>query len=358
MGNTDFNQNYPNGFFPDEIWGQPTKIFPEMGLKDQFTEDIKQKIINHRNNFVQIFSRRYFELLPELITYRYDEKFKDKINIDFLKMEIGLRMGYAMIVGECSDGVIRLMGWTQQFINTNQNNFFYNFGVPLKKAAINFLIPKQLQPKNCQQITRYNDGNFIVVYNKPVTFNSDYIIIGHYLEEIAEIVASRFSISMQIKIATIFKGEPNSVDVAKIANDLYNGAPYVQVSKFFDEDNILKIDNSSLANSLVELKREYQNRLSELNNILGINSNGVEKNSGVSSDEVNSNNGYVVSNANIYMEARKQVFEVLNRKYNVDITPIFNDSIASQLRLIATVEEGGNLINGKENDNSNGLLSK
>src|SRR5699024_4314974 len=119
-----------------------------------------------------------------------------------------------------------------------------------------------------------------------LNYISDSEVIHHYTMELAELVLSRYSISMQAKINTFFMGESNDSTINQIIDDLYNGSPYIKVNHLFDpKDNIFTIQNENLATNFQELKREYQNKISELNNMLGINSLAVEKSSGVSDTE-------------------------------------------------------------------------
>ncbi len=315
-----------------------------MQLEQEGARNIKEKVVAHRDNFSRIMLARYNEILPNLIKYDIKETNGYSVDINFIRMEVGLRLGYIMVIGLCNDGVYRLLGYTLNKYNTNNLNYYFNYGYRLKKNDIIFTIPKKkiIKFAPMKQITNdYLDGNFICVYNKPVYLVSDYSIIQYYVEELAEIVASRFSLSMQAKINTVIKGEPGTEDTNKIINDIYNGAPFITTSMDFDSDNVFKMDSTNVANNMVELKREYQNSLSELNNILGIDTVGVEKNSGVSDEEVNSNNGYVSSNANIYLSARRQSFNLLKKVTGIDIVPMFNDKIVSQNNLLKQVNDDG-----------------
>src|SRR5690606_25772792 len=132
-----------------------------------------------------------------------------------------------------------------------------------------------------------------------------YQILDHYIDELAEIVLSRFSIAMQVKINTIFLSEPGDETISQLITDIYNGAPGIKASKLFDpNEQIYHMENAGIAANFQELKREYQNKLGELNNMLGMNSLAVEKSSGVSDEEAQSNRSYTTSNANIYLDAR------------------------------------------------------
>src|SRR5699024_12202923 len=101
--------------------------------------------------------------------------------------------------------------------------------------------------------------------------------------------------------------------------------------KLFDpEEQIYHMDNDNIAQNFQELKREYQNKISELNNMLGINSLAVEKSSGVSDSEAKRNRAYTTSNANTYLDARNNGLKTLNKRYNLEIEALYNDEVLSE----------------------------
>src|SRR5699024_12073561 len=166
----------------------------------------------------------------------------------------------------------------------------------LRHLSIKFYIQENLKLNYYKEISNNDEcktGNFIVLRNKTLNYVSDYNILDHYIDELAEIVLSRYSISKQVKITTLFLGKPNDETLNQIMSDVYNGNPYISGSKLFDpEEQIYHMDNDNIAQNFQELKREYQNKISELNNMLGINSLAVEKSSGVSDSEEKSNRAY------------------------------------------------------------------
>jgi len=94
-----------------------------------------------------------------------------------------------------------------------------------------------------------------------------------------------------------------------------------------------------VAQNFQELKREYQNKISELNNMLGMNSLAVEKSSGVSDEEAKSNRAYTTSNANIYLDARNNGLEKLNKRYGLNVEAMYNDEVVSEFQELAKEEE-------------------
>src|SRR5690606_6111357 len=149
-----------------------------------------------------------------------------------------------------------------------------------------------------------------------------------------------YSISMQVKVTTLFLGEPNDETLLQIISDIYNGNPYIPASLLFDpEEQIYHMNNEHVAQNFQELKREYQNKISELNNMLGLNSLAVEKASGVSDTEAKSNRAYTTSNANSYLDGRNNGLEKLNKRYSLKLEAMYNDDVVSELQELEKVEE-------------------
>lgn len=301
------------------------------------------RTITQRNNFFNFFRNRYIEFLPSVIGY---EGINDEnVLIDPIQLEVWLRQGYGVAIGQTKRGTM-ILG------TVNQSNTISNiqtFGTrPLTGNDINFFISKKIKEKYYKEITYhdgYATGNFVVLWNKPIQLTNDFNIIETYSERIAEIAMSRFSIYMQAKISTVIRGEANDEDVEQITQDLYNGAPFIKTTKFFDPDeSILSInEGQSLISALPELKREYQNNIAELNNILGLTSLAVDKESGVSKSEAESNKAYQKANAGIYLQARNEKLQHYNDKFNTKLKASFRDEIASELSSLEKVQilDGG-----------------
>src|SRR5699024_11051339 len=150
-------------------------------------------------------------------------------------------------------------------------------------------------------------------------------------------------------------GEPNDETLNQIISDVYNGNPYIKGSKLFDPDEqIYHMKNEGIAQNFQELKREYQNKISELNNMIGMNSLAVEKSSGVSDSEAKSNRAFTTSNANIYLDSRNNGLEKLNKRFDLKIEAMYNDEVVSEFQELAKEEEeskGGDPSNDNGNNN-------
>ena len=298
-------------------------------IDKQLNETLKEKVVRHRQRFTQLFKARYMEMLPSLIKYQNE----NTVSIDFMKVEVALRNGYDVVVGETRNGNIQVIGYATSKKTTGNPEDLFSENL-LRHGEINFTIPDYLRLpyyKEISDMDRCKSGNFVVLRNKTLNYVSDINILNHYVDELAEIVLSRYSISMQVKITTLFLGEPNDETLNQIISDVYNGNPYIKGSKLFDPDEqIYHMNNEGIAQNFQELKREYQNKISELNNMLGMNSLAVEKSSGVSDSEAKSNRAYTTSNANIYLDARNHGLDKLNKRYRLEIEAMYNDEVVSE----------------------------
>lgn len=308
------------------------------GLKSPLKNDLEQRVVEHRNRFIKMFMGRYRELLPYLIQYHNI----DTTSIDPLKLEHALRNDINVVVGKAKNDKIMIMGYVEDNRSyENPVNFLTTHNI--LKEDINFIVPKYLIPTTFTEISNYDNcktGDFIVLRNKALNFISDLMILQHYTIELGEIVLSRFSLSMQSKINTFFIGQNNDETINQLVTKLYNGSPFVSVNKFFDpKENIYTLENGGIASMFNELKREYQNKISELNNMLGINSLAVEKESGISDTEAKSNTGYTTSNANIYIETRQNEIDKLNKRFGLNISVQYNDEVKSELNELSKLGE-------------------
>ena len=178
---------------------------------------------------------------------------------------------------------------------------------------------------------------------------SDFMVVRYYANELAEIVTSRYSLVMQSKILTFVRDDVGSEDASEIVNKLYNGIPYVKSSKQFDpEESILQWNGIDAISKLAELKREYQNKIAELNAMLGLNTLGVDKESGVSDAEAQSNKSFKKANENIYLTARNEPLALYNKKYGTNIHAEYRDQQVKELSSIERVNLIEDLTNGGE----------
>lgn len=313
------------------------------GVEVELSEDISRRVIEHRDRFRRLIFNRFVEFLPLLINYTD----RDKTAIDFIQLETGLRQGYQVVIGKSRTEQIMVLGYIQTQFHNNSTDYLNSFNFPferrLNEKDITYIVPEYLQPDYALEIQNFDgcaSGDFIVLRNKPVNLNNDYEVIKHYCDELAEIILSRFSLIMQSKFSKIFVSDINDETVNQFITKLFNGSPFIKIDGFLDpEEDIIDLGSPNIVNALTEMKREYQNKISELSNFLGINSLAVDKESGVSDAEANSNRAFTTSNSNIYLRGR-QPFEKLNRRfandprYGFNIKPFYDDEATSAMDIL------------------------
>lgn len=319
------------------------------------SENLKERLVLHKMQFKKMLKARYLEIIPSLIKYQNSQS----VSVDFMKVEVALRNNYDVVIGETvtpkGDLNLQVIGFTKsRQTSGNPSDLFSTH--TLNHNDITFIIPERLKRKWYKEISYDNEcknGNFIVLRNKVLNFGTDNGILDYYIDLLSEIVLSRFSLAMQVKINTIFMSDPNDETVNQIVSDIYNGLPYVKTSELFDpEEQIYHMQNTGIASIFKELKYEYENIVSEMNTMLGINSLAVDKASGVSDTEANSNRSFTTSNANIYLDARNDSLKKLNIRYKLNIQAMYNDEVISELQEMANKNEEAEAKGGEESGNN------
>lgn len=309
-------------------------LLREKGLGQELTAELGEKVVYHRNQFHDWFVGRYVEGLSALFSYQLGG-----YPIDTQALEIALRQGYGVAVGTDINDNFAIYGYVK---TANYNNVNINYllapRAPIKGSEIYWTLPASLRPDNYKEITEITaqdsavSGRFVVFWNKAINFTNDYRIIENYADELAEIVASRFSLEIQSKVTTVFMSDIGDETINQMVAKIYNGSPFVKTGNQFDvRDNIYKIGNEGIGETLQTLKNEYQNKIAELNSVFGLNVLSFEKTSGVSETEAQGNSEYVSFNANIWLKPRQQALNLLNKHYATSFSVGFNDNAVKSL---------------------------
>lgn len=310
----------------------------ELGLGQELSEELGQKVIFHRDQFHEWFVGRYIEGLTALFSYNFADN-----PIDTQALEISLRQGYGVAIGTDINGNFGIFGYVK---TVDYNNFNIKTllapRLPLKGDDIYWTLPATLRPENYKEITEITSqdggvtGRFVVFWNKALNLTNDFRIIGNYADELSEIVASRFSLEIQAKVTTIFMSDIGDETINQMVSKIYNGTPFVKTGLNFDvRDNVYKIGNDGVGDTLQTLKNEYQNKIAELNSVFGLNVLSFEKTSGVSETESQGNTAYVSFNANVWLKPRQHALDLLNKHYATNFTVAINDESAKLIGELA-----------------------
>lgn len=303
-------------------------------LDTELSNALKSIVVQKKNDFVRLKTLKYKEVLPVLITYRN----AFETNIDLVKLEVMLRNNRDVIIGKNKLDKICILGYVNtQFYESNPENLYDE--KTLKFEDIHFTIKDEVIPDKdgFEEISNHNDcqtGNFVVLRNKVLNYVNDFQLIEYYVDTMAEIMLSRYSIILQTRVNTFLKGQRGDETINQVLSDVYNGMPFPKVTDLFDIEDSIHTINSNFGGVLEDLKRELQHQISELNNEIGIQSLAVDKASGVNEVESKSNHASTSANANLYIKGRNEPLKKLNKRFGTQIFALYDDNVISEMALI------------------------
>lgn len=164
--------------------------------------------------------------------------------------------------------------------------------------------------------------NSVLVRNDYNAYPSIYMIM-YYLEQISQIQSVIDQNLENMRAPWMIKtSEDNLLSVKNMIHQIKSGETAIFVNKNggvnLDDIDVVDLSTPDLIQSLYELKQATEN---ELLTMFGINNENINKQSGISPEEVNSNNGEV---ANGYIDAmlfmRKEACEQMNRLWGLNVS--------------------------------------
>lgn len=299
------------------------------GVETELNVKLTREVIEHRRRFKELFNMRYREIIVNMRNYS-----GLPVSINKYKLEQALRQGYEVIIGKNTLGVTTILGLNQnKFSVSDPINFIPS--PPLDMSSIQWIVPEYLRPSEMKEITELDDavtGNFVILRNKPVTYVNDFELIDFYSSELCEVIASRYSLIIQSKLGTVIQSEVGDETANQVISALYNGSPFLKLTELFDPKlQVLEMGNPNNSAQLKQNEETYNTILKELNNMLAIDSAGVNKLSGVSASEVSSNDDFVGSNANLYIDGIQYPFDLYNKRFGTNYQVFFQNQPATNL---------------------------
>lgn len=315
------------------------------GVEVNLADKLMQAIIQKRNYYRKIAYLRYRELILNIRGY-----VNTPVSFNKLKCEWYLRNGNHVAVGKDALGNFQLLGTVNDTNSTTSPETPFSDKI-LTDKDIRFVLPERLVPHETHEITHFDNaktGDFVVLRNKPFEYVNDFSIVKFYCDRLAEIMSARASLIMQAKQTTVVPVQSgNSEDADQIVNTIYNGAPYLLLNNMNVlrlKESLVSLGDASVSEKIKTLKEAFNDEQNELNNILGINTTGIDKASGVSDKEVDSNNDYVLSTTNMYIKGVKEGLDLYNARFGTHYGVVMNQPSLQELNL------GGELTDADDNN--------
>ncbi len=292
-------------------WGSEfTSFIPP--VQSSKLEDIINDYVEQWKN---IRVGKMMEILPYLIKWT-----NAPITLDTVKCEYYLRMGMNIAIGYNSVGELCLLGYIKTNLTPSNVELIYPVRDQLENNIF-WVVPEFLRPAEPKEITHQNlEGNYIIIRNKDIMYASDMALIINYMIPLGECVRTRLSLLMQGKNNTFIVGEEGDIDIDKMVNTIYQGSPFPKIGIFFSpEEQIIELNGADKLSGLTEVKRAQENLLNEMYADLGLPVLGVDKESGVTTEEANSSDALTSSVGNVYIMSRQRPLDLLNHKWGFDI---------------------------------------
>lgn len=305
-------------------------------------ESTQSKETNYGTNFFQV-EKQYLNiyqdylqnLLINLISYQ-----NTPVTFDGRFCEWCLRtFGYCRIGGDDSNNI---------FVLEPENNTVLpetgKFGFMIDKQEIN----SPFNHEELHQITRFNvkdlDRGYITLANKYNYYFgtlgqnfSDMELINRTAQSLAYIKATEIFNLQQMHVPYIGFSKNKNLTALNVWKQINNAMPFINVGDDVDDlDSVVKLANLNIPNFLADLKQQWNNELSEMLTMLGINNVGVDKRERLVKDEVDANSQLIEASGNIYLDARNSQLELLNHVLGTNIKAVFNQAAYKQLVQLMT----------------------
>lgn len=285
-----------------------------------------QNRVNYfRTTMYQSLVSRLIEILPYLMEY---ENLPPSLSA--LQIESQLRISNQdLVIGLDKFERLVVLGRPVGLVNNAS-------GYPIV-TGIQFIIDEaqRLPRDEYVQIipTNPDKGNYVLLRNRyNPGFKNDVEMIQDYAVNLAELKKSRYSLSLQANVLTYFKGidvyDNNTIN--KLIDDMFEGAPVIKIESAINvNDDFGTMDNAKVIPAMLSAtKDEYDNVFNEILNMIGVMNLGVDKASGVTSEEASANHGFLNAINNIYVKTRQDAFDLINNALGYDIQVSANHEVA------------------------------
>lgn len=199
------------------------------------------------------------------------------------------------------------------------NSHFNMFGEPTKISAFDVYTG--------ENIGQYTEDDFVIIKNNPLMVPTNLTILKASID-LTEIMQASVENVKQQKFPVVFQGtNQQKLTFEKLIENLEKKYPYIFLDKEINVDDITKlmIDAKFISKELLDL---FERRKSMLMESLGIANVGVMKQSGISDDEINSNNILTDMAADLSITCKKNAIKELKDKFNLSATLWVNPIIS------------------------------
>lgn len=304
-------------------------------------------------DYYNIYVDYFTNLVLNLITY---ENAPDTLDERFL--EFNLRYyGYVRVGGVDKDNVF-VLGQNQNGeygLNAlgsliDQSTIPNPFAVDDRTQELPYLTRMNYQDKNDGYVTICNKYNYYMA-GLMTTF-TDMQLVDRVSKSLAKIKASEMRNIDLMKQQFIGLTKNKNLTANQVFQQIQEGKSFIGVdSDLGDITSILDVTDFNIQDYLPSLKTAWNNEVSELLTMLGINTVGVDKKERLVAQEAAANAQLTEASANVYLQARNQQLEILNHVLGTEIEATFNQQAFQQLVKLQDAQNAGEIDVDQNNDN-------
>lgn len=207
------------------------------------------------------------------------------------------------------------LGYTVLRVNPNDKYNVYNLPTKVMLWSIGY------EKSN----VAFDDGVYVMNNELEMPTKETIDLMSYRLYEVERTIDNNL---IAMKTPILIEGDAKTILTLKNVYMQYSGnVPFVFGNKQFDISNklnVLKTDAPYLIDKLEIHKHEVWD---ESLTFLGINNANTDKKERLITDEVNSNNDLINYYLNCFYKTRKQACDMINEKYNLNITIELNKDI-------------------------------
>lgn len=304
-------------------------------------------------DYYSIYVDYFTNLVLNLITY---ENAPDTLDERFL--EFNLRYyGYARVGGVDKDNVF-VLGQNQNGeygLNAigsliDQTTIPNPFAVDDSTQELPYLTRMNYQDNNNGYVTICNKYNYYMA-GLMTTF-TDMQLVDRVSKSLAKIKASEMRNIDLMKQQFIGLTKNKNLTANQVFQQIQEGKSFIGVdSDLGDITSILDVTDFNIQDYLPSLKTAWNNEVSELLTMLGIDTVGVDKKERLVAMEAAANAQLTEASANVYLQARNQQLEILNHVLGTKIEATFNQQAFQQLVKLQDAQNAGEIDVDQNHDN-------
>lgn len=337
----------------DKVERRLYKLHRNEGRKDTDENLYGDNFATMEQDYYNIYVDYFTNLVLNLITY---ENAPDTLDERFL--EFNLRYyGYARVGGVDKDNVF-VLGQNQNGeygLNAlgsliDQSTIPNPFAVDDSTQELPYLTRMNYQDKNDGYVTICNKYNYYMA-GLMTTF-TDMQLVDRVSKSLAKIKASEMRNIDLMKQQFIGLTKNKNLTANQVFQQIQEGKSFIGVdSDLGDITSILDVTDFNIQDYLPSLKTAWNNEVSELLTMLGIDTVGVDKKERLVAQEAAANAQLTEASANVYLQARNQQLEILNHVLGTKIEATFNQQAFQQLVKLQDAQNDGEIDVDQNNDN-------